>query len=340
MLSGPEQVQRLKSTLTAWADQLLSGPHDEDYYQLRGRIGRVHVEVGLKQIYMFTAMNVIRESFQQIASRELEHDIPLQQKVTSSLNKLLDLELAVMLETYREEHIARRYRSEQQAALRRLAEIGEMAAMVAHEVRNPLAGISGAIEVLRDDLPPDSPRREVIREMLEQVHRLDERVRDLLIYARRVTLSVEPVNVGDLLRATLSLLSEEPLMRRLRTQVSVPDNVVTHPMDRGQMQEVLVNLIRNAAQAMEGKGDLWLAVERREEGSIAISVEDSGPGVSPERVEEVFKPFVTTWPEGTGLGLSICRKALEAHGGSLSYEPGPRGGARFVAYLPPEAALK
>jgi signal transduction histidine kinase len=340
VLSGPEQVARLKATLQIWADRLLAGPHDEEYYQLRSRIGRVHVAVGLQQMYMFTAMNVIRESLRQVVFRELEDDEDAKARVLSALHRVLDLDLAIMLESYREEHIARLYRSEQQAALKRLAAVGEVAASLAHEVRNPLAGISGAVEVLRDDLPADSPRREVIKEILGQIRRLDERVRDLLMYSRGVTLRVESIDLAALLRATQGLLAEEPLIRDVSVTVSLPRDLGEHPMDRGQIQEVLINLLRNAAEAMQGTGEIIISARRRDGGALELSVEDTGPGVPAGRREEIFAPFVTTRPQGTGLGLAIARKALEAHGGSLTCEPGSRGGARFVATFPPKGVFK
>ena len=340
VFTGMDQVERLKTTLVGWADRLFTGPYDEDYYQLRARIGRVHVEVGLRQMYMFTAMNVMRESFRQIAHRELAHDLDLKERIMLSVHRILDLDLAIMLETYREDYIAKIHRSEQQAAIKRLAAIGEVAASVAHEVRNPLAGISGAVEILRDDLPPDSPRREVIREVLSAIRRLDERVRDLLIYARTVTLAIEPVSPAELVRATLALLSEEPMMRDVRLHVDAGADLGGHPMDRGQMQEVLVNLIRNAADAMQGHGDLFIEAHRNNGGEMVLALEDTGPGVPEDRMEEIFRPFVTTRPQGTGLGLAISRRTLDAHGGSLICERGSRGGARFVATLPPGSALR
>ena len=340
VFSGMEQVERLKKTLISWADRLLTGPHDEEYYQLRARIGRVHVEVGLRQMYMFTAMNVIRESFHDIARRVMPHDLELRERVMLAVHRILDLDLAIMLETYREDYIAKIHRSEQQAAIKRLAAIGEVAASVAHEVRNPLAGISGAVEILRDDLPPDSPRREVIREVLTAIRRLDERVRDLLIYSRTVTMAIEPVSPAELIRSTLALLSEEPLMRDLTLHVDAGTDLGAHPMDRGQMQEVLVNLIRNAADAMHGHGDLFIEARRDRAGEMMLAIEDTGPGVPEEKMEEIFRPFMTTRPQGTGLGLAISRRTLEAHGGSLICERGSRGGARFVATLPPGMSLR
>jgi len=340
VFTGPDQIARLKATLQVWADRLLSGPHDEEYYQLRCRIGRVHVQVGLQQMYMFTAMNVIRESFRQVVFREFAGDDDAKARVIGSLHRILDLDLAIMLETYREEHIARLYRSEQQAALKRLAAIGEVAASLAHEVRNPLAGISGAVEVLRDDLAPDHPRREVIKEILGQIRRLDERVRDLLIYSRSVPLQVESIDLEELLRATQTLLAGEPLMRQVRVQVSLQPDLGAHPMDRGQMQEVLINLLRNSAEAMQGKGEIFITARRRDAQALELTVEDTGPGIPAERREEIFTPFVTTRPQGTGLGLAIARKTLEAHGGSLTCGERAGGGARFVAVLPPAEVFR
>jgi signal transduction histidine kinase len=342
VFSGPEQIERLKQTLRLWAERLFSGPHDEEYFQLRSRIGRVHVRIGLEQMYMVTGIHQLRESLRNVVASELAGDPERVDRVLVALHRIIDIDLAVMLESYRDDFIARLWQSEQQAALKRLAAIGEVAASVAHEVRNPLAGISGAMEVLRDDLPDDSPRRPVIREVLLQIRRLDERVRDLLIYARRIAPHMAGVSPAEMVASTLSLLSEEPMLREVRTHVDVPPDVGEHVMDRGQIQEVLVNLIRNAADAMKGRGDLHIEA-RRVHGALQIVVEDTGPGVPAGRLEEIFTPFMTTRPEGTGLGLSISRKNVEAHGGTLVCQPGRHGGARFVVVLPalpPQAALR
>jgi signal transduction histidine kinase len=342
VFTGPDQIERLKATLRQWADRLFAGPHDEEYFHLRSRIGRVHVRIGLEQMYMVTGVHQLRESLRDVVFAELSDDVARQERVLVALHRLIDIDLAIMLESYREDYIARLWQSEQQAALKRLAAIGEVAASVAHEVRNPLAGISGAMEVLRDDLPPDSPRRPVIREVLLQIRRLDERVRDLLLYARRISPSLARVSPAEMIESTLSLLSEEPLLRDVRTHVLAPPDVGEHLLDKGQIQEVLVNLIRNAADAMKGRGDLYIEAQRVH-GALQIAVEDTGPGVPAGRLEEIFAPFMTTRPEGTGLGLSISRKNVEAHGGTLVCQPGRHGGARFVVVLPalpPHAALK
>jgi len=334
VFTGPEQVRRLKATLQSWADRLLSGPYDEEYFQIRSRIGRAHVGVGLKQMYMFTAMNVMRQSFDTVLGRELAGDPDRLSRVSRSLDKILDLELGIMLETYREDYVGRIHQSEQQAALKRLAAIGEVAASLAHEVRNPLAAISGAIEVLRDDLPADSPRREVIKEMLGLVRRLDERVRDLLQYSRRVNLSFQEVDPAELIQGTMSLVAGEPLMGDIRVTTAVAPGIGVHAMDRGQMQEVLLNLIRNATEAMGGRGEMRIEASRGENQGLVLVVDDSGPGVPPDRAEAIFAPFYTSRPDGTGLGLSIARRTVEAHGGSLTLEAGSLGGARFVVSLP------
>lgn len=329
----PGRVDRLKVQLHDWGRRLLKGPHDEDYHAARCRIGRVHVRVGLDQVWMFTAMNVLRAELARIIAENMEGDAALKESVAASLHKMLDLELAIMLGTYSEDYIERLSRSEHQAVLKRLAAIGEVATILAHEIRNPLAGISGAIEVLREEIPEG--RREVVKEILEQVRRLNERVHDLLMFARTSALKYEEVDPASLVKVTLALLSEEPRMRGVRARVTASSDAGTVRMDRGQMQEVLVNLIRNAAEAMGGEGDLILSVERGER-DLILSIEDTGPGVPPHNVREIFKPFFTTRPQGTGLGLSIARRTVEAHGGTLVLERGASGGARFVARFPLE----
>ena len=204
---------------------------------------------------------------------------------------------------------------------------------MAHEVRNPLAGISGALEILRDELPADSPRREVIREALLLIRRLDERVRDLLIYARPNIPRPSRISPGDMIASTLSLLSGEPMLRDVRVHMDVPEGLDDCLLDPTQIQEVLVNLIRNAADAMKGSGDLYLEA-RRSGDRLLLIVEDTGPGVPAGRLNDIFTPFMTTRPDGTGLGLSISRRNVEAHGGTLVCETGRQGGARFVATLP------
>lgn len=334
VLQDEAQVERLKRSLMDWLGGLLTGPYDPAYFALRGRIGRVHVRVGLPQAYMFTAMSVVRESLCAVAAQELRGRPDERETVERALHRILDLELAIMLETYREDYLLQLESSERRAATQRLAAIGEVAATLAHEIRNPLAAISGTLEILRHDLPADSSRRVVIKEALGRIRQLDERVRELLNFAKEVRLAAADVDVGDVMRSTVALMREEPFLKEVTVTVDAPPELGPHRMDRARVQEVLINLLSNAGRAMRGQGLIRMEARRLGDGALSIAVEDTGPGVPEARAEEIFRPFVTTWPDGTGLGLSISRKIAEAHGGRLSHEKPRAPGARFVLTLP------
>jgi two-component system sensor histidine kinase HydH len=129
---GQAQIDRLKQTLIGWMDKMLLGPHDEEYYALRARIGRMHVRIALPQQYMFTAMDRIRVRLLDVVRNQITGDAPKVERIATALNQILDLELAIMLETYREDLEAKHRNAE------RLATIGQFAASIGHELRNPL----------------------------------------------------------------------------------------------------------------------------------------------------------------------------------------------------------
>jgi signal transduction histidine kinase len=247
---------------------------------------------------------------------------------------VIDLSLTLMLATYREDSLRQALRAEQHATMKRLAAIGEMAASIAHEIRNPLAGISGAIQVLREEPADGETRVGVLEEVLREIRRLDARINDLLIYARPATPRREPVRPADLLHATVRVLRDDPGLARVRLRFGPMPSLPPFALDAGQIQQVLVNLVLNAAQATAGEGEIRLEARGVSGGGIEISVEDDGPGVPDHLAEEIFRPFFTTRSGGTGLGLAISRKIAEAHGGALDVLPASGGGARFTLRLP------
>ena len=224
-----------------------------------------------------------------------------------------------------------------EARLRRnesLAQLGALSAAVAHELRNPLAGISGAIQVIARSLP-DSDRRKPIREKVEaQVRRLDALVTDLLDFARPTSARRVNVDLDELARSVVDPLRREHADLGLHCVGS--GRALADP---NLVQQILLNLVLNAIQALRGEdgalrtGDVWVEVS---DGRIVVR--DSGPGVPADNHERIFTPFFTTRSRGTGLGLAICRKAALAMGATLSLRPEMAMGACFVLDLPEAAA--
>lgn len=215
---------------------------------------------------------------------------------------------------------------------RMLAMIGELAAQIAHAIKNPLAGIHASVQVLASELAPDDPRREVFSEIGDEIHRLDDTVLDLLHFARPLPPHVQP---NDLRTFVQDLV--EPLRRRfggrgVLFEVAIEEGLVV-ALDARMLAEAFDNLLINAVQALDGPGKV--RVDARTLGRIVeVDVQDTGPGVPPADVERIFEPFVTQKSRGTGLGLAIARKNVELHGGTLIALAKPGPGATFRLTLP------
>ncbi len=441
ILRDEAQVERLKGTLRRWAEELLSGPWDHDYYLRRERIGRVHVEVGLPARYMFTAMNVFRSGLCEMAAASMPHEEA--ELTCRSIGKVTDMDLAIMTGTYvegREEqqiatlqelivshmpvtvmlldarghvtaatrptnrlfgdvpatgrpyaealppalvaaadlptHMARALETGREVALPRvdvplggqerifrlsivpldhpharvllhleelteaiategrmlrnesLAQLGALSAAVAHELRNPLAGISGAIQVIARSLADDDRRKPIMEKVEQQVRRLDALVTDLLDFARPTTARIGPVQLEEVARAVVEHVQRDHPDVRLRAM-----GRGTAAADPNLVHQILLNLVLNAVQALGGPGDVHVIVE-----DATVRVCDSGPGIPAENADKIFHPFFTTRTRGTGLGLAICRKAANAMAGQIDLGAGPLSGACFVLELPTVAA--
>jgi PAS domain S-box-containing protein len=212
-----------------------------------------------------------------------------------------------------------------------LARLGSMAAVVAHEVKNPLAGIGGAVQVLRDRLPAGAPDREIMTEVLGRLGGLNALVQDLLDFARPRSPRFAPVGVLNTLRETATLLSRDPAFNGLSVTIAGAD--LTLAGDADLLRDVFHNLLLNGAQATGAAGPLEVTVGKAG-GRCVISFRDRGPGIADELRDKVFEPFFTTKHRGTGLGLSIARRIVEAHGGTLGLETPPGGGTVARVELP------
>jgi signal transduction histidine kinase len=228
----------------------------------------------------------------------------------------------------------------------RLASLGEMAAGIAHEIKNPLAGIYGSSQVLSREFPEGDPRREVVEEMMELVRRLDNTIKDLLNFARYTEPSFAKANLNDVIDKVLFLVQQ---IREGKRAVFLREYDPAMPeveMDPEQVKQVFLNLVLNALQA--GEGGVTVTVRTYSEVPadvpdvkhrgryVMASVTDDGPGIPPDKVGKIFHPFFTTKETGTGLGLSMTRKILDMHDGWITVATAPGRGATFTVFLPKE----
>ena len=324
---GPAQIARLKQTLIEWLDTLLLGPHDQRYFERRARIGRVHVRIELPQAFMFTAMNRVRSRLTEVV-----RDEPAAQTeadaMRMALNQILDLELAIMLETYRDDLMAKNRGAE------RLATIGHFGASIGHELRNPLAVMESSLYLLRHHLGTEVAARPDVAKHLDRVGseiaRANKTIHDLLDLARNRPPQRRPTDVLGLIESaeTASLLP--PGVRVKAT--GIPPQLAID-VDADQFRQVLVNLFINSTHAMSGRGTIAVMADTPSPAVIRIRVQDDGPGIADEARHRLFEALFTTKAKGTGLGLALCRRILEAHGGSIELESGDRG-ATFLMTVP------
>lgn len=228
----------------------------------------------------------------------------------------------------------------------RLAALGTMAAGLAHEIRNPLAGIKGAAQYLQGGASGADPEelREFLGVIVDETDRLAHVVSQFLDYSRPYVIHPERVTAGALLARAAELCTQAGLPPGLRLQVEVDPATPTLEVDADKLHQVLLNLLRNAVDAVGARGEIWARARPHRphtpgglgEGFVEISVQDDGPGIPEEQVSSLFTPFFTTKPNGTGLGLAISRRIVEAHGGELRLNRAAGRGCTFTLRLPAE----
>ncbi len=248
---GESQVGRLKGTLVVWMEGLLLGPWDEDYYERRARIGRVHVRIGLPQHYMFGAMNVMRRELKGIVE-----DAPSMTPARMAVDKILDLELAIMLHTFREDLLA------QQARMERLSTFGQLSGAIGHELRNPLGVIESSLYVLRNHASPDERMRKHLDRIGEQVDIANRIVSNLLEILRDAPLAHEAVSLSEVVeRAVAAVAPPEAVRLAVEGLADLPP--IQGSAD--QLRQVFVNLLQNAVQILPGGKGRIRVVGRRSE---------------------------------------------------------------------------
>ena len=226
---------------------------------------------------------------------------------------------------------ARKQAEEKLAQQAALARVGQLAAVVAHEVRNPLAGIKGAVQVLMSRRAPGDSELPVMRDIVGRIDSLSELINDLMLYARPRAPRLSHVELRPLIGDAVTLIRRDPAAQSVEIVVDGED--VSASADDELIRATVLNLLINAAQAMGGHGRI--VVTLRKSGDFAtIEVRDSGPGIPPEIRNQVFDPFFTTKARGGGLGLPIARRTAELHGGSLVLDCPESGGTIVTMKLP------
>ncbi|MFZ1730794.1 MAG: ATP-binding protein [Bacteroidota bacterium] len=216
-----------------------------------------------------------------------------------------------------------------------LSTTGEMAASVAHEIKNPVAGLSAALQVFRRDIPESDSRLEIVDEMLEQVERINHAVNDLLSYARPAKPQFAPVDLGSILTRTVMLLqpvaNESNVTFRVLRRLHLPE----FSGDEKLLQQLLWNLMLNAVQSMPRGGVVSIDYEIVGK-VIRLEINDQGKGIPPKNLNLIFKPFFTTKHKGSGLGMSISKGIVEQHGGTLTIDSVVDQGTTIKIILPIE----
>jgi len=216
----------------------------------------------------------------------------------------------------------------EQAALARL---GEMAAVVAHEVKNPLAGIRGALQVIGGRMPESSRDKAIIGDIVTRLDSLNDIVHDLLVFARPREPQVTPVPLATLLESTIALLRRDPAQAGIEIQMSGSNPVVQ--ADAELLRTVFLNLLINAAQAQGTSGTIRVTISA-DDLAATVAIADEGPGIPPEIREKIFEPFFTTKHRGTGLGLPTARRVVERHRGTVEIDSPSSGGTVVTVTLP------
>jgi two-component system sensor kinase FixL len=212
-----------------------------------------------------------------------------------------------------------------------LTQLGEMAAVVAHEVKNPLTGIRGAVQIIGSRLPAGSRDAAVIKEIVSRIDALNDLMKDLLLFARPPQPRIAAVDPVTIVATVIGLTRQDSSAREVA--IELDGHAPAIHADPELLKLILQNLLLNAVQSMQGKGGIHVEVGASD-AMCTIAVTDTGPGIPPEVREKLFTPFFTTKSRGTGLGLSTAKRFVEAQGGSISIECPAGGGTAVTLRLP------
>jgi two-component system NtrC family sensor kinase len=230
------------------------------------------------------------------------------------------------------EEIERLHRTQMTRA-EHAATLGELAAGLAHEIRNPLAGIAGVMDIVGRDLPASSPALEVLKDVREEVLRINRIVSDLLETARPKPPDCQLADLNATVEHAVAMARQQALSKPIKIDCINSPHLPPVEHDTGQIHQVLLNLVLNAIQALDGPGTVTVTIDTYDS-MASVVVQDTGPGIPPETLPNIFRPFFTTKGHGTGLGLSLAKRIAEDHGGELNVASKLGQGSTFTLLLP------
>jgi two-component system, NtrC family, sensor kinase len=226
-----------------------------------------------------------------------------------------------------------RLHQREMARAEHLATIGELAAGLAHEIRNPLAGIAGVVEVMGRELPQESSSRAVLPEVQGEIQHIQTILNDLLAYARPRPPDFHPADLNATIEQAVFLARQQVRTKPIEISFEPQGNLPEVVHDPVLIQQVVLNLLLNGIQAIPNQGKI--EIQARREGEFAVvRIADTGRGIAPDSLSKIFKPFFTTRKEGTGLGLSLAKGIVESHKGKIEVTSEPGHGAQFEVWLP------
>jgi len=273
---------------------------------------------------------------QEKIARLREGDLNVSASFSSRNDEIGDLgrNFNAMVQQLREtQEEIRRLHQTQMSRAEHLATLGELAAGLAHEIRNPLAGIAGVIEVIGRDLPANSPGAQVWGDVKGEMQRVQKILNELLNYARPKPPHFAASDLCATVEHAVHLAQQHVVSKPITIAFQCGPTLPPVEHDSTQIEQVLVNLLLNAIQAMDGQGrvDVQLASTN---GAVQVRVRDTGRGIAAEQLPNIFRPFFTTKGQGTGLGLSLAKRIVEAHGGQIEVKSVLKQGTEFSITLP------
>jgi signal transduction histidine kinase len=325
---GEEQITRLKGTLQQWLRELLGGHYDRDYVARRWRVGWRHVEIGLDQVYTNVALSRLRSGLIGTLQTSWRGQLAELQRTVGALNKLLDLDLAIIEDAYQYEYVSRLQRTE------RLAAIGQVAGGVAHELRNPLNVVKTSVYYLLNARNPTPEKKtEHLQRIEKHVVLADGVITALSNFARLPVPNLLPFRVE---RCVKEALDTNPMPEVVEVAINCPATLTPVSADIDQIRIVFANLIRNAREAMPNGGKLSVTGSQ-EAGAVAVAFADTGVGIPADQIARVMEPLYSTKARGLGLGLSIAKSIVEKNGGAVRVFSEVGSGSTFTVTL--KAAL-